>query len=202
MKRYLKSQLAQDLKHKMVFLGGPRQVGKTTLARSQLMPTKTGYLNWDIPRDRDAILRRTLPDSPLLVFDELHKYRKWRGYIKGVFDELHPKKKILVAGSARLDLYRFGGDSLQGRYHYLKLHPLSFAEIGAASQGDLKDLLALGGFPEPFLGGSLARARRWAIEYRSRLLQEDVVSLENVRDLGTMELLAIALPEKLVVRFR
>jgi hypothetical protein len=79
----------------MVFLGGPRQVGKTTLALSQLMPTKTGYLNWDIPLDRDAILRRTLPDSLVLVFDELH-----------------PKKKILVTGSARLDLYRFGGDSL------------------------------------------------------------------------------------------
>ena len=76
------------------------------------MPTKTGYLNWDIPLDRDAILRRTLPDTPLLVFDELHKYRKWRAYIKGIFDELHPKKKILVTGSARLDLYRFGGDSL------------------------------------------------------------------------------------------
>jgi predicted AAA+ superfamily ATPase len=194
--RYLSLQIAEDLKHKMVFLGGPRQVGKTTLARSLLPTKKTGYLNWDIPRDRESILRRALPDTPLLVFDELHKYRKWRGYIKGVFDELHPKKKILVTGSARLDLYRYGGDSLQGRYHYLKLHPLSFAEIGGKSQNDLEALLTLGGFPEPFLAGSLARARRWAVEYRSRLIQEDIAAVENVRDLGTMELLSISLPER------
>ena len=196
MKRYLASQVSEDLKHKMVFLGGPRQVGKTTLARSLLPSRKMGYLNWDIPKDREAILRRALPNSPLLVFDELHKYRKWRAYIKGVFDELHPKNKILVTGSARLDVYRFGGDSLQGRYHYLKLHPLSFAEIGGDSQSDLEDLLTLGGFPEPFLGGSLARARRWAVEYRSRLIQEDIVTLESVRDVGMMELLAISLPER------
>lgn len=201
MKRYLSQQIAEDLKHKMVFLGGPRQVGKTTLAKSLITKNRaatrnSGYLNWDIASDRDLILRRALPDVPLLIFDELHKHRKWRSYIKGVYDELHPKMRILVTGSARLDIYRFGGDSLQGRYHYLKLHPLSFAEIKGRSQADITDLMTLGGFPEPFLGGSLARSRRWAVEYRSRLIQEEIFSLENIRDLGTMELLAIALPER------
>jgi predicted AAA+ superfamily ATPase len=195
MERYLKKQLIDDLDHKMVFLGGPRQVGKTTLARS-LLPNKEGYLNWDIPKDSDLILRRVLPDTHFLVFDEIHKYRQWRRYMKGVFDEFHPDKKILVTGSARLDLYRFGGDSLQGRYYYLRLHPLSFAEVKGSSQQDMIDLMTLGGFPEPFFGGSVARAKRWAIEYRNRLTRDDITTLENIRDIGSLDLLYLTLPDR------
>ena len=195
MKRYLESQLVADLREKMVFLGGPRQVGKTTLAR-EVLPAAEGYLNWDIPAHRERILRRTLPDTDAWVFDELHKYRNWRNVLKGVYDEFGKKRRILVTGSARLDLYRFGGDSLQGRYHYLRLHPLSAAEVGARSQADVEALLQLGGFPEPFLRGSVARARRWSAEYRSRLIREEVTSLESVRDLGALERLMLALPER------
>jgi len=195
MKRYLESQLVADLREKMVFLGGPRQVGKTTLARA-VLPSAEGYLNWDIPAHRERILRRTLPDTDAWVFDELHKYRNWRNVLKGVYDEFGKKRRILVTGSARLDLYRFGGDSLQGRYHYLRLHPLSAAEVGARSQADVEALLQLGGFPEPFLRGSVARARRWSAEYRSRLIREEVTSLESVRDLGALERLMLALPER------
>lgn len=118
MPRYLHRQVAADLAEKMVLLGGPRQVGKTTLAR-HLQPDPAGYLNWDIPAHRARILRRDLPDTELWVFDELHKYRRWRNFLKGVYDEFHGERRVLVTGSARLDLYRFGGDSLQGRYHYL-----------------------------------------------------------------------------------
>lgn len=195
MKRYLTSQLTDDLKRKMVFLGGPRQVGKTTLVRS-ILKDNSGYLNWDIPKDREQILKRVLPDAPVWVFDEIHKYRKWRAYIKGIFDEFHPKKKIIVTGSARLDLYRFGGDSLQGRYYYLRLHPLSLKEVGGKTQKDIESLLVLGGFPEPFLGGSVARAKRWAVEYRNRLVRDDIVSLEQVHDIGSLELLHLSLPER------
>lgn len=179
----------------MVFVGGPRQVGKTTLAKA-LLPSPLGYLNWDIPAHRTRLLRRELPDASFWVFDELHKYRRWRGFLKGVYDEFGTERRILVTGSARLDLYRFGGDSLQGRYHYLRLHPLSLAELKAASQRDLDQLFTLGGFPEPFLRGSEAGARRWSSEFRSRLIQEDVGSLESVRDLGAMEQLMLALPER------
>lgn len=189
------SKVIEDLQIKMVFVGGPRQVGKTTLAKAILGGT-AGYLNWDIPSGREAILKRTLPDSNILVFDEIHKYRKWRNYLKGIFDEFHPGKKILVTGSARLDLYRFGGDSLQGRYYYLRLHPLSFAEIGGDSQDDLMQLFELGGFPEPFLSGSKARARRWSTEYRNRLIREEISELENIKDLGSLEMLITALPER------
>lgn len=195
MRRYLQSQVEADLREKMVFLGGPRQVGKTTLARA-LLPDSEGYLNWDIPAHRARILHRELPDTRLWVFDELHKHRRWRNFLKGVYDEFRESRRILVTGSARLDLYRFGGDSLQGRYHYLRLHPLSFAELGARGPDDLRALLTLGGFPEPFLRGSEARARRWSIEYRSRLVREEVASLETIRDLGAMEQMMLALPER------
>src|SRR5712691_6447132 len=160
MKRYLDQPIKEDLFRKMVIVAGPRQVGKTTLGR-RLLPAPEGYLSWDVPDDREKILRHQLPDVPVLMFDEIHKYRGWRNYLKGLYDARTRKQQILVTGSARLDYYRFGGDSLQGRYHYYRLHPLSFAEIKGKSAKDVKDLLEFGGFPEPFLGGSQKEARRW-----------------------------------------
>src|SRR5512137_1660679 len=109
--RYLKTQIEKDLSAKMVFVAGPRQVGKTTLARS-LPGAAAGYLNWDVAEHRERLLRRELPTGRLWIFDEIHKYRAWRGYLKGLFDNRPPGQQILVTGSARLDLYRFGGDSL------------------------------------------------------------------------------------------
>lgn len=195
MRRYLQGQVEADLREKMVFVGGPRQVGKTTLAKS-VLSDQAGYLNWDIPANRERILRRELPNTLRWAFDELHKNRRWRGFLKGLYDEHSADHEILVTGSARLDFYRFGGDSLQGRYHYLRLHPLSVAELGMTSAADVESLFVLGGFPEPFLGASATRARRWAIEYRSRLIRDEVTSLESVRDLGAMEQLMLALPER------
>ncbi len=192
MRRYLREQVEADLARKMVFLGGPRQVGKTTLARA-LLDDDRGYLSWDVPEHREAILRRELPASARLVFDEFHKYRMWRNYLKGLYDRPGPRPEVLVTGSARLDYYRFGGDSLQGRYHYLRLHPLSFAEVG--DPGAFDALLQLGGFPEPFLGGSEVQAKRWSREYRNRLIREEVTSLEQVQDLGSLELLLLRLPD-------
>ena len=181
----------------MVFVGGPRQVGKTTLAL-QLLDGRPGYLNWDVPEDRERILTRTLPRSALLVLDEIHKYRPWRNYLKGLYDAQvgrQRRRKILVTGSARLDFYRFGGDSLHGRYHYLRLHPFSAAELGIRTRRDFDQLLELGGFPEPFLSGSAVEARRWSREYRTRLIRDDVASLEQVQNLGSLELLMLRLPE-------
>lgn len=192
--RYLVPQVGQDLRRKMVFVSGPRQVGKTTMARG-LPGAKKGYLSWDVAEDREKILRGRLPPAPLWVFDEIHKYRSWRNFLKGVFDGRRPSQRILVTGSARLDFYRHGGDSLQGRYHLLRLHPFSVAELKLKTPGELRDLLTLGGFPEPYFGGSEVEARRWSREYRDRLVREDVASLERVQDLGNIELLALRLPE-------
>lgn len=192
--RYLHDQILNDLDRKMVFVGGPRQVGKTTLSKTFLHDAN-GYLNWDIPEHREAILKRELPVSGLWIFDEIHKYKSWRNYLKGLFDRHKTDQKILVTGSARLDYYRYSGDSLQGRYHYLRLHPLSVAELGIDHPNSLNDLLHLGGFPEPFFSGSEIEAKRWSREYRSRLVREDVVELEPVHDLGNIELLSYRLPD-------
>jgi predicted AAA+ superfamily ATPase len=178
----------------MVFMAGPRQVGKTTLAKS-LPGRASGYLNWDIPADRERILRGELPAARLLIFDELHKYRGWRGFLKGVFDGRARGQQILVTGSARLDFYRYGGESLQGRYHLLRLHPLSFAEIGASRESDLRALLTFGGFPEPFYGRSETQARRWSREYRNLLVRDEITTLERVQDRGRLELMMIRLPD-------
>lgn len=194
-KRYLEKQVTQDLKRKMVFLGGARQVGKTILAKEILGKEQGGYLSWDVPDLRERILKRELPTTKTWVFDEVHKYRHWRNYLKGVYDQHHKNHRILVTGSGRLDLYRRGGDSLQGRYHFLRLHPLSFAELGMKTKSDLLSLLTLGGFPEPFFEGSETETKRWSREYRQRIIQEDLVSLEQVHDLGNLELLMIRLPD-------
>lgn len=178
----------------MVFLGGPRQVGKTTLARS-LLTSEKGYFNWDNPAHRSAILSGQLDMARgLVVLDEIHKYRSWRNLVKGLYDVAKSRLRILVTGSARLDLYRYGGDSLQGRYHFLRLHPLSYAELGGSAK-TLADLMKYGGFPEPFLAQNEIDARRWSLEYRTRLIRDDLVAVETVRDLGNIELLMLRLPE-------
>lgn len=191
-KRYLSEQILKDIKNKMVFLGGPRQVGKTTLSMDLF--SKNSYLNWDFADDREKILTYQLPAENTWVFDEIHKYKKWRNYIKGLYDK-NKKQKILVTGSARLDLYRFGGDSLQGRYHFLRLHPFTFDELKSTSFSDFESLFELGGFPEPFLMGKKIEAIRWSKEYRSRILRDDISSIETIKDLGSAELVLLRLPE-------
>ncbi len=193
-RRYLLSQVRQDLSRKMVFVAGPRQVGKTTLGLS-LPGASAGYLSWDVAEHRERILKRELPASHLWVFDEIHKYRSWRNLLKGLYDGRRSGQRILVTGSARLDFYRFGGDSLQGRYHMHRLHPFSARELALRTSAGLGDLLKLGGFPEPFLSGSEVEARRWSREYRNRLVREDVAGLERIQDLGNLELLALRLPD-------
>ena len=196
-KRYLFSQVLSDLKEKMVFIGGPRQVGKTYLAKTIAATegASSVYMNWDDDDDRTAILNREFPKANLLILDEIHKNRKWRGLVKGLYDKFQPKLKILVTGSARLDFYRFGGDSLQGRYHYLRMHPLSIKELNIVKQSDLLKLLKLSGFPEPYFAGSEAKARRWSKTYRQRLIREDLAALERTEDLARVELMAMRLPE-------
>ncbi len=213
--RYLHQVIASDLKHKMVFLGGPRQVGKTTLAR--LIGAKDyrvhSYLNWDNREDRKKIISGQLPaESDLIIFDELHKYKQWKSYIKGVFDTHGDKLHILVTGSARLDLYRRGGDSLMGRYHYYRLHPFSLAESLSLtprlkifkdltfSQDDawrtFQNLFVFGGFPEPFLAKDRVVLRRFHNERLERLVEEDIRDIESVRDLSALQILVEILPEK------
>lgn len=212
--RRLQPVVAEDLAQKMVFVAGPRQAGKTTLARSLLEQIGGAYFNWDVAAHRRALRRQELPeDAPLWIFDELHKLRTWRNWLKGVYDLHSDRHSILVTGSARLDAYSRGGDSLQGRYYLHRLHPFTLSELRAlpvpepdaiprletqpdsATKGDLDALLRLGGFPEPLLTGSERTAARWRLAYGARLVREDVRDLEDFRDLDRVELLFETLPD-------
>ena len=154
-KRYLTQPIRGFLKDKMVFLGGPRQVGKTTLCLHFLKPSSIenpAYLNWDDPSARYHIKKAEFPiNKKMICFDEIHKFKNWRSLIKGLYDTKKYKHQFLVTGSARLDYYRRGGDSLLGRYRYLRLHPFTLGELSAASnKTNTETLLKFGGFPEPF----------------------------------------------------
>ncbi len=179
----------------MVFVAGPRQVGKTTFARA-LPGGEAACLNWDAPDDRHRILAREFPPGDLWTFDEIHKYRAWRDLLKGLWDARPDGQRILVTGSGRLDLYRFSGDSLQGRYRLFRMHPFSVAELGMTTGAGILDLLRLGGFPEPWLSGSEREARRWSRHHRSLLVDEEMASLESIRNLGQVQLLLMTLPER------
>jgi hypothetical protein len=200
----------------MVLLAGPRQVGKTTLARRILREQARGvYLSWDNREDRRQVRAARWPGGEaLVVLDEIHKWRGWKGWLKGEFDKHRQHLRFLVTGSARLDLYRRGGDSLQGRYHHLRLHPFSYQEARSRGQlpsiepgreleipaagdpGLVEALLEFGGFPEPWLAQSSRTLRRWQKERLERFFREDVRDLEPVRDLGNLQLLADLLPDR------
>jgi len=213
--RYLTEAVTEDLREKMVFVGGARQVGKTTFAMDLLGKRfqSPAYFNWDNRTDRREILASRWPgDADLIILDEIHKLRGWKNLIKGEYDKLKDKYRFLVTGSARLDVVRRGGDSLQGRYHYYRLHPFSLAEVlgragalksfeeipiaPAASMPEFEDLLEFGGFPEPLFRQNARFLRRWHNEKIERMFRDDIMSIEQVRDLGRMKILSDMLPER------
>lgn len=201
MRRYLEKVIKKDLQEKMVFVGGPRQVGKTTMSLHILGSkdeSHPAYLNWDIPRVQRSLVKGEFPaDQNLVILDEIHKYKSWRNLVKGFYDGHKSRTKFLITGSARLDFFRKGGDSLQGRYFYYRLHPLSLYELNSTpSENDLKQLIEFGGFPEPFLKANKRSWKRWQLERGERVIQEDLVSLEQVKDVSQLKLLSSLLPEK------
>ncbi|MEK9151251.1 MAG: ATP-binding protein [Patescibacteria group bacterium] len=219
--RYIEKKITNDLSQKMVFIGGPRQVGKTTLAKQigNQSYQKYAYLNWDNIDDKKAILKSAFPaDVRLLIFDEIHKYRNWKNYIKGQFDKNKELFDILVTGSARLDLYQKGGDSLLGRYYYFRLHPFSVAEVlkknnlvvpfeklsfssEPAMSATFKRLFEFGGFPEPFIHEDKEALRRWHNQRIEKIVKEDIRDVESIRDISTLQTLALFLPEKVGSQF-
>lgn len=218
MKRIYQELITQHLQslRQMVFLMGPRQVGKTTtsLAAAALWPNHH-YFNWDNAVERllfiegpSSIAKEVGLDElraklPVIVFDEIHKYGKWKNFLKGFFDLYEKKSHVIVTGSARLNVYKKGGDSLMGRYFYYRIHPLSVAEIvaphliegeirppKAIDENDWEALLQHGGFPEPFLQRSAAFSRRLKGMRREQLFREDIRDSTRIQELGQLELLA------------
>jgi len=201
----------------MLFVSGPRQVGKTTTCRGR----GDVYLNWDNEDHRDLILSGAaatakhagldnLVDRPrVLVFDELHKYKKWRLFLKGFFDTYEDRTRVIVTGSSRLDQYRRGGDSLMGRYFPLRMHPLSVAELVAQGipEGPIRPPLPItdddwctlwthGGYPEPFCKRSEPFSRRWRELRRTQLLREDIRDLTRIQELDQLSSLERLLAER------
>lgn len=217
--RYLSSYITEDLNYKMVFLGGPRQVGKTTLGNT--IVEKIGMadiLNWDSRADRKRIIKEEFKGgTSVLFFDEIHKYPLWKNYIKGLYDTKKKQYRILVTGSARLNIYKKGGDSLLGRYHYYRLHGFSVAEVlninhrenflnivfteNKNSSDILEELLQKGGFPEPFFSNNEREQERWKNERVERLVNEDIRDVEDIKKLTLLDITTQLLPERTVSLF-
>jgi uncharacterized protein len=195
MKRYLDERVSRDLKKKMVFLTGPRQVGKTTLSRLLIEQSGGQYFNYDTIEDRRLIERRQWsPRAPLLVLDEIHKMPDWKSWLKGVYDGKPAAQQVLVTGSARLDTFRQSGESLAGRFYGLRLHPISVREwceqTGATPADALTHLLERGGFPEPCLAADNEEAQRWRRQYFDGLVRNDVLEFSKITELNTIKLFA------------
>lgn len=189
--RAQKNIIIKDLEKKMVLLVGPRQSGKTFLAKDIAKSfSRSIYLNYDQIKDREIIKNQSwLDNTDLLILDELHKMPDWKNYLKGVFDTKPESMRILVTGSARLDIYDQVGDSLAGRYFRHRLLPISLSELKQCSEiQDIEKLIERGGFPEPYFAEDLTDANRWRAQYINSLLSTDIFEIETVHNLRGMRL--------------
>lgn len=229
MERVYQSIIQQHLSQydQMVLMPGPRQVGKTTIARALCQQyTNQLYLNWDLQADREIILegQKALIDrlnldqlgvsKPLVAFDEIHKLSNWKNYLKGYFDYTKGQTDTLVTGSAQLDIYQKGGDSLMGRYFLYHIHPLSVGELlnrpyqsqtifkpQRLADDQWQALFQFGGFPEPFAHQQMSFLKRWQNLRLQQLFKEDIRNLTQVTHIDQMEILAKTLTYQASERF-
>ena len=229
MERKLYYQIWKELSGEkpMIFLAGPRQAGKTTLARMVSSTfSNSVYFNWDLVTNKRLLvekptffeeINRKDNTPPLIVFDEIHKYKKWKNYLKGIYDEFSDRYKFLVLGSGRLNVFQKGGDSLAGRYFLFTLWPFTLAELGQRRRtfadfinNPLKldsidksldkiweQLSYVGGFPEPYLSGKETFYRKWSASYGQQLIREDIRNMTAIKDVDSMEILFSLLPSKI-----
>ena len=211
----------------MIFLSGPRQVGKTTLAKTIAGDfTNSIYFNWDFIEHKKLFLKnpvffenldRNDTSVPLVILDEIHKYRKWKNYLKGIYDQFSQEYKFLVSGSGRLDLYQKGRDSLAGRYFQFHMFPFTIAELSRKNlkfnefvknpldcingvkhetQALWRTLFEIGGFPEPFVKGTKNFFIRWIRNYTSQIVREDIRDISDIKNVDSIDLLLALLPSR------
>ncbi|MFA5074527.1 MAG: ATP-binding protein [Candidatus Babeliales bacterium] len=191
MNRIQKSIILKDLEKKIVILVGPRQTGKTWLAKDIAKEFKNSvYLNYDQALDRETMNKQSwLPTTDLLILDELHKMDNWKNYLKGVYDTKPENMRILVTGSARLDIYNQLGDSLAGRYFRHRLLPFSLAELFQLNeQLDMEKLITRSGFPESYLATDQIEVDRWRLQYINSMLSTDVFEFDKIHNIKAMQL--------------
>lgn len=198
---------------KIVFLSGPHQVGKTTASRKAL--PSAYYLNWDVPEHRALILKgtkavfdavggETLSETrKFVIFDEIHKFPRWRNFLKGFFDLYHQDIGMCVTGSARLSAFKYGGDSLMGRYFSYRMHPVTMRETitqalpnqlisppARVPEKNINHLFDYGGFPEPYLRSDKRFYNRWSRQRLELLFKEDLRDLTHISDSNRVRTLA------------
>lgn len=193
MERTLLSTIQKDLKRKIILITGPRQTGKTTLTK--MINPSFDYLNFDLAEHRLRLHEKSWDrKKSVVIFDELHKMKKWKSWLKGIFDTEGLSPALVVTGSAKLDLTKKMGDSLAGRFFEFRLHPLDLKEIKSelpTLQMDeaFKRLLTMGGFPEPFLENSLEFYGRWKHSHLDIIVKQDLIEIENIRQITSIETL-------------
>jgi uncharacterized protein len=218
-RKYYKNIWADFNKEKeMILISGARQTGKTTMAKDIASKEPVShYFNYDVAENKTKILTqptffeeidRKENDQPLIILDEIHKYKEWKNYLKGVYDGFADEFRFLVTGSGRLDLSRKRGDALAGRYLHFHLFPFTIGEISSPSirqvspeilrelpeqnnvARDLwETMFQVSGFPEPCLKGTGLKYRRWAHSYHSQVIRDDIRNEFAVRQIDTMEAL-------------
>ena len=199
MKRSIAAYILKDLPHKIILLMGPRQSGKTTLAKA--LTTKFDYLNYDSDEDRMALKdKRWRRDVELLILDELHKMKNWKRWLKGIYDTESIPPALMVTGSAKLNAYRKVGDSLAGRYFQFHLHPLDIKEACQVWKHDpqaaFDRMMQCGGFPEPFLEGDQTYYKRWRKTHTSIILRQDLLDTHSTRHIQSIETLLALLKQR------
>lgn len=201
MKRSLESTIISDPKNKITLISGPRQAGKTTMVQSLVHSLE--YINFDQSSHRKILREQSWDrETQWVIFDELHKMHNWKSWLKGVYDTRETDQRIIVAGSARLDIHKKAGDSLAGRFFRYRLHPLDVQEAvwsdsTLSSSEALDRIMNFGGFPEPFLKASRRFYGKWQQSHLDIILRHDLVQIENIRDMVSVETLVQMMRERI-----
>jgi predicted AAA+ superfamily ATPase len=191
MKRSIVEQIRTDLQRKVVFISGPRQVGKTTLAK-MVHPSSYDYLNYDYADHRLVIKEKSWDRKKhVIILDEIHKMKNWKAWLKGIVDVESSPPHFLVTGSARLEVARKVGDSMAGRFLSHRLHPFDLKELKQKFPLDtlFTRLMNVGGFPEPFLLNDQREYRRWRRSHLDVILRQDLIDMFSVQDIQSIETL-------------
>jgi len=214
----------------LILLAGPRQSGKTTFARDIVAKDfqDVVYFNWDIDADKRKLItdsvffskipRSSISSKPLVILDEIHKYRDWKNYLKGIYDQFEKEYKFLVTGSGRLEYSRKAGDSLAGRYLKFHIFPFTLSElespkidftaflknplkdfediISGNTADNFRNLWELSGFPEPFIKGKKSFWSAWSQTYGQQIVRDDLTTFADIRNLDLVETLFALIPSR------